>query len=173
MNRSGSDINPRVLTYYLKCNDQTELKKLSLRAREVTEGECGHGVLLRGIVEISSHCRNTCCYCGLQRLLLGMEEILTAVRELYSYGVRTVVLQSGEDVGLPAEWIDRIKRSFSIAVTLSLGEWPYSHYRMWQQAGADRYLLKIETSDRELYHSLHPGMDFDRRIECIQQLQEL
>lgn len=160
-------------------------KDLLLRARERTQAVFSRNVLLRGIVEFSSCCRNSCTYCGLRlqntglrRHRLGEDEICSAAEDLYQIGLRTLVLQSGEDLFFTGEMIarliDRIKASCpGLAVTLSLGERDYSDYRLWREAGADRYLLKIETRDPELYHRLHPGMSLERRLDCIDSLIEL
>jgi len=153
-------------------------------ARRICAENCGSKVLLRGIVEFSSYCRNTCMYCGLRsqntgahRYRLTADEIVFAVEELVGLGVGTVVLQSGEDPELSPDWvatlIERIKKSCDIAVTLSLGEWPASFYRKWRSAGADRYLLKIESTDQDLYRALHPGMDYQNRLRCLEDLERL
>jgi biotin synthase len=144
----------------------------------------GEGVLLRGLVEFSNVCRNTCQYCGLnrhnlrlQRYRLTEEEILATAERVSRAGIQTIVLQSGEEDRLDAQWLARvveeIKRSFDVAVTLGVGERRREEYEMWRQAGADRYLLKIETSDARLYGGLHPGMSFENRVRCLRDLVEL
>ncbi|MFA7565911.1 MAG: [FeFe] hydrogenase H-cluster radical SAM maturase HydE [Alkalispirochaeta sp.] len=164
--------------------NDTCLEALYTSARKVCTEECGTGVLVRGIVEFSSYCKNSCTYCGLRsqngsagRYRLSTQAILSSVGKLYRLGVRTVVLQSGEDPELSADWVSslvaQIKERWDIAVTLSLGEWPRSSYRQWREAGADRYLLKIETTDIQLYHRLHPGMNYSNRLRCIDDLEEL
>lgn len=45
----------------------------------------------------------------------------------------------------------------NLGITLSLGEQPQEVYREWKKAGATRYLLRIETSNKELYEKIHPG----------------
>jgi len=144
----------------------------------------GEGIFLRGIVEFSNFCARTCCYCGLnrnnkmlKRYRLTRQEVCKSVENIHSCGLSTVVLQSGEDDCLDPFWlgsiISEIKSTFDIAVTLSVGEKDRDIYKMWRQAGADRYLLKIETSDKELYESLHPGMSFENRLHCLRALKEL
>lgn len=161
-----------------------QLEQLYRHAREVCLEECGRGVLLRGIVEFSNYCRNTCIYCGLRNANRGVcryrmrgKQVLAAVENIYRQGIRTVVLQSGEDPALSDDWLARvigsIKERFDMAVTLSVGEWPYHFYRKWRDAGADRFLLKIETTDRDLYERLHPGMSFKNRLSCLRRLFEL
>jgi biotin synthase len=81
------------------------------------------------------------------------------VDDIAAQGIQTVVLQSGEDAGMDPRWLARIveeiKGRHGMSVTLSVGEWPKPEYALWRSAGADRFLLKIESSDRELYESLH------------------
>ncbi len=144
----------------------------------------GNGVLLRGIIEFSNVCRNTCMYCGLnrgnsrlRRYRMTREQILAAAERIRAAGIKTVVLQSGEEDPLDADWlreiVARVKSSLDLAVTLCVGERRRDEYRMWKEAGADRYLLKIETSDPDLYASLHPGMSFENRRRCLQDLRDL
>ncbi len=144
----------------------------------------GDGVLLRGIIEFSNVCRNSCEYCGLnrqnarlERYHLTHDEVLAAARGVAAEGIRTIVLQSGEDDHLDADWlrrvIEEIKTQLDVAVTLCVGERSRREYQLWRQAGADRYLLKIETSDPDLYASLHPGMSFENRLRCLRDLAEL
>jgi biotin synthase len=105
------------------------------------------------------------------------EQILDSVNDIAEAKIKTVVLQSGEDEGLNPFWLARviedIKSEFDIAVTLSVGEWSREEFRLWRQAGADRYLLKIETTNPALYRLLHPGMCFENRIRCLSDLKTL
>jgi biotin synthase len=144
----------------------------------------GDGVLLRGIIEFSSHCRNACAYCGLnrantqlRRYRLTAREILSAAENIWRAGIKTIVLQSGEEDNLDADWLRQIiveiKTRFDVAITLSVGEHGREAYALWKKAGADRYLLKMETSDVALYEDLHPGMSFENRMRCLQDLAEL
>jgi biotin synthase len=123
----------------------------------------------RGLIEISSYCVRSCRYCGLHadnskvsRYRMSDAEIWEAARMADGFGYGTVVLQSGEDPGLKAERIAalvrRIKAETPLAVTLSLGERVVSELRLWREAGADRYLLRFETSDPELFHAIHPDL---------------
>ena len=172
------------LEYLLKLEDPRHVQTLFEYADIVRKQHVGDGILLRGIVEYANYCRNTCLYCGLnrhnrqlQRYRLETGEIMAAVRNLVSNGLKTVVLQSGEDANLDTHWlrdlIAHIKNDFGIAVTLSVGERSFEEYRMWKAAGADRYLLKIETTDKALYESLHPQMSFDNRLRCSRHLRAL
>jgi biotin synthase len=127
----------------------------------------GDAVHLRGLVEISNHCARRCAYCGLHagnaalpRYRLTDAEVIDCARRALALGFGTVVLQSGEDPGLDRARIDglvrRIKGETGLAVTLSLGERSETDLRAWREAGADRYLLRFETSDAALYAAIHP-----------------
>jgi biotin synthase len=168
----------------LRVADPEELGLLFDFADRVRRRFVGDGVLLRGIVEFSNLCRNTCAYCGLnqgnrrlERYRLSREQILAAVQHIRAAGIRTVVLQSGEEDNLDAQWLAEIvrwiKSSLDVAVTLCVGERSRPEYQLWKEAGADRYLLKIETSDADLYRELHPGMSFENRIQCLRNLAQL
>jgi biotin synthase len=174
-----ADIEAVLLT-----TDSDELGPLFAFADQIRREYVGDGVLLRGLIEFSNVCRNTCMYCGLnrcnnrlQRYRLTREEILAAAGNIRRAGIKTVVLQSGEEDNLDSGWlrqvIEEIKGNLDMAVTLSVGERCRDEYESWKEAGADRYLLKIETSDPSLYQSLHPGMSFENRIRCLQDLAEL
>ncbi|MCK4998249.1 MAG: [FeFe] hydrogenase H-cluster radical SAM maturase HydE [Anaerohalosphaera sp.] len=168
----------------LSISDADELKQLFTFADHVRKQHVGDGVLLRGIVEFSNFCGNNCAYCGLKkdnttinRYRLSVDEILQSIGQIYSSSIRTVVLQSGEEHSIDAEWmaklLKKIKSRFDIAVTLSVGERSYEDYELWRKAGADRYLLKIETTDKQLYNSLHPDMSFEKRIDCLRTIKQL
>jgi len=168
----------------LSVEDENDAQKIFSFADRVRREFCKDGILLRGIIEFSNVCTNTCYYCGLNRNNTALEryrmsgdEILNAARHIFSCGIQTVVLQSGEDASLDAGWlaglIRKIKSAFGMAVTLSVGEQSRDDYRLWKEAGADRYLLKIETTDRALYAALHPGMSFERRLRALEDLRDL
>ena len=127
----------------------------------------GDEVHLRGLIEISNRCVRECHYCGLRagnrnlrRYRMSEEEIMACVAQAHAYGYGTVVMQSGEDEGITADWmagiIRRIRRETPLAVTLSLGERDEADLKAWREAGADRYLLRFETSNPELYARIHP-----------------
>ena len=137
-------------------------EKLALLWREADETRrrrVGDEVHLRGLIEISNRCVRECHYCGLRagnrnlrRYRMSEEEIMACVAQALAYGYGTVVMQSGEDEGITADWmagiIRRIRRETPLAVTLSLGERDEADLRAWREAGADRYLLRFETSNR-------------------------
>lgn len=146
----------------------------------------GTEVYIRGLVEISSFCKNDCLYCGIrrsngsaERYRLSKEEIYACCEQGYGLGFRTFVLQGGEDSFHTTEWVAdlvfALKEKYpDCAVTLSLGERPRRDYEIWHQAGADRYLLRHETASRPHYEKLHPpGQTFENRMECLRNLREI
>jgi biotin synthase len=172
------------LEFILSREKPGELREIFEFADQIRKQFMGDGILLRGLVEFSNHCRNSCFYCGLnknnkelERFRLGKEEILDCCEKLDSCKIKTVVLQSGEEDDLDPLWlksvIEEIKAKFEIAITLSVGERTKEEYKIWKDAGADRYLLKIESSNKELYDSLHSGMSFENRLRCLRDLREL
>ena len=108
---------------------------------------------------------------------MSKEELLESVAYLAAGNIKTLVLQSGEDEGLDVLWLKEIilsiKSQYDIAITLSLGERDAGDYRLWKEAGADRYLLKIESADEGLYLKTHSGMSFTRRLNCLTNLRSL
>ena len=172
------------LTKVLSCGNQDELDSLFSSAEWIRRKFCGEGIFLRGIIEFSNFCLRDCFYCGLnkhnlkvKRYRMGRDEIMSSVESLAGENIRTVILQSGDDPGIDTLWLKdiilEIKSKFDMAITLSLGERSFKDYKIWRDAGADRYLLKIETSDKELYESMHNEMSFDNRIRCLDDLREL
>ena len=146
----------------------------------------GSSVFVRGLIEISSYCKNDCYYCGIrrgnqnaERYRLTPEEILLCADEGYALGFRTVVLQGGEDPfftdSLLCDLIDKIKTAHpDCAVTLSLGERSRESYQSLFDAGADRYLLRHETATKAHYEKLHPpSLSLDNRLRCLYDLREI
>lgn len=145
----------------------------------------GNAVYTRGLIEISSICKNNCLYCGLrrgntkaERYRLTEDEILACADEGYELCFRTFVLQSGEDPYFTDAVLGGIvrklkKRHPDCAVTLSMGERSRESYRALRDAGADRYLLRHETADAAHYAKLHPKeMSFRNRMRCLRDLRE-
>jgi len=174
---------------WLRELDPRILPDLWRAADKVRHQHVGDEVHLRGLIEISNHCVRMCGYCGLQagnrqleRYRMTGEEILECAHQSVEYGYGTTVLQAGEDYGLTREWIAgvvrRIKNETGLAVTLSLGERPLEDLAAWREAGADRYLLRFETSDPQLYKAIHPGLggkpaDPADRLTLLENLREL
>lgn len=172
--------------YLIENRDEQTAKELAERADAVRREIYGNDVYVRGLIEISSYCKNDCLYCGLrrnnsscERYRLTAEQILECCRSGYSLGFRTFVMQGGEDAyftdDMLCEIISEIKRLYpDCAVTLSLGERSEESYRRLFNAGADRYLLRHETADREHYGRLHPDeMSFENRMHCLKLLKEI
>lgn len=169
---------------WLREEDPRRLDELWRMANETRQSHVGDAVHLRGLVELSNHCERSCAYCGLRaghtalrRYRLTAEEALDCARLAERLGYGTVVLQSGEDRGLTGEWIaalvHEIKERTHLAVTLSLGERSEDEFRLWKEAGADRYLLRFETSNRALYDRIHPPLRGVRsdRLALLRALQ--
>lgn len=141
----------------------------------------GDEVFVRGIIEFSNRCNKRCRYCGLRsanrdirRYRMDEGQILEAVGEVAEHA-GTVVLQSGDDFGYSArqigDLIKDIKANFNVAVTLSLGDRGLVEYEYWRACGADRCLLKLETTSVPLYKSIREGEDFRERLHRIHCLQ--
>ena len=155
-------------------------------AREVAKENFGRQIFYRGVVEFTNFCRNDCLYCGLRksnqnlkRYRLDEEQILESCHQGYDLGVKTFVLQGGEDPGFAdqklAALIVRLKSLFKDAqVTLSVGERQKEIYQMFFEAGARRFLLRHETADFLHYNSLHPEeQHFWQRITCLYNLKSI
>ncbi len=172
---------------YLIVNKTDEAQALlAEKASAVSRRIYGNEIFLRGIVEFSNICKNDCYYCGirrsnanLERYRLSPDEIFRCCEEGYELGLRTFVLQSGEDPyytdDILADLVSKIHGRFpDCAITLSLGERSRESYQRLFDAGANRYLLRHETADKAHYEKLHPAeMSFDNRMHCLQVLREI
>ena len=171
---------------WLREDDAARLDVLWAAADETRRRHVGDEVHLRGLIEISNYCVRACGYCGLragnrqiERYRMSADEILECAHDAKAWGWGTVVMQSGEDYGLKTEWIAgvvrRIKAETGLAVTLSFGERPEEDLAVWREAGADRYLLRFETSDADLYRRIHPDLPgrVSDRLAILRRLQEL
>ncbi|WP_157153601.1 [FeFe] hydrogenase H-cluster radical SAM maturase HydE [Brachyspira murdochii] len=181
-----NNINKKQLTQkeeeYVK-----ELKEyLRVKAREKADKIFGKYVFMRGLIEFTNYCKNDCIYCGIrksnrsaERYRLNKEDILSCCELGYEIGFRTFVLQGGEDpyynISIMSDIVDAIKTKFpDCALTLSIGEKDEEYYRVLKEKGADRFLLRHETSDNTHYSKLHPiDMSLDNRKECLRNLKKL
>lgn len=164
-------------------NDTQQEEEFFAAADRVRQAYVGDEVHLRGLIEFSNICKQNCLYCGLRRdnkkvkrYRLEPDVIIDFATKARSYGYRTVVLQSGEDECFDVEtmtYIIKKIKELDLAITLSVGEKPREVYQKYREAGADRYLLRIETTDKELYAKLDPGMSWDNRVRCLKDLKEL
>lgn len=163
--------------------DENQNKELFSQADEVRKKHVGDGVLLRGLVEFSNICKCHCKYCGLRvenknvtRYRMSLENIIEHVHKAIEFGYKTIVLQSGEDVYFSREKMCEIIKTikkYDVALTLSIGERKFDDYKAFKDCGADRYLLRIETTDKDLYKEMHPNMSFENRLRCLTDLKTL
>jgi biotin synthase len=154
---------------WLAEQDPQAIETLFAAADKLRAATVGPQVHLRALVEISNHCVRQCGYCGIRagrpalpRYRMDAAEILDCARRAAAMGYGTVVLQAGEDPGITSDWMADIVRQIKgftpLAVTLSLGERSTEELAAWRQSGADRYLLRFETSDLPLFHRIHPPL---------------
>ncbi len=147
-------------------------------ADDVRRRYVGDGIHLRALIEFSNICRNNCCYCGLRRDNRNIKRYRIDADTIFNLaeyaarnmGLKTIVLQSGEDMFFDRDKLcDIIRRikTLDVALTLSIGEKTAAEYKAYKAAGADRFLLRIETTDRDLYHRLDPGMNWQNRRRCL------
>ncbi len=159
-------------------------KELFSKADRVRKNYCGDEVHIRGIIEFSNYCSKNCLYCGLRRgnknvkrYRMKESEITDLACKIASLGLKTVVLQSGDDLYYTresiCEIISEIKKNVDVAVTLSIGERPFDDYKAFRKTGADRYLLKQETANSSLYERLHPGQNLKERLKILEYLKKL
>ena len=162
-----------------------ELFRQAVAARNEAVGD---GIYLRGLIEYSNICRKNCHYCGIRsaskcgRYTLSYKQVLEAAEYAWKKSFGSVVLQGGENMSpkYVAEITYLIKEIKSLSggelgITLSLGEQTPETYAEWFAAGAHRYLLRIEASNRRLYEKIHPNddaHDFQRRLQALYDLRE-
>jgi biotin synthase len=182
---SENCLNESELLELLDNMNEVRRKYLIEKANETRMRVFGNKVYMRGLVEFTNYCRRDCVYCGIrasnrkaERYRLLPDQILLTCEKGYKLGYRTFVLQGGEDSFYTdekvVEIIHKIKNMFpDCAITLSIGEKSFEAYKLYFEAGADRYLLRHETASKELYESLHPGMSFENRIECLWNLKKI
>ncbi len=169
----------------LETRDESVVEELYRNAREVAVGQFGREIWLRALIEWSNVCRNDCYYCGIRRsnqtlprYSLSHEEILSCCDQAWRLGLRTFVLQGGENPSAAmalAPTVAEMRASWpDAAITLSLGELPFKTYALLRRSGANRYLLRHETANPAHYNQLHPAsMRLENRLACLQELQRL
>lgn len=179
----GEDLSSGEMKILLAANSE-EGEALFQAADRVRRRFVGEEIHLRGIVEFSNLCVQNCLYCGLRRDNRNLRryrmtpgEVQESAKEVQSRGIRTLVLQSGEDPWYTrdrlSELIRRIKEETGLTLTLSVGERLQEDYSTWKAAGADRYLLKQETSAEKLFAHLRPGRTLAERLESLRFLKKL
>lgn len=169
-----------IITLLENTENDAELHNAADRVRKKYVGDDVH---LRGLIEFSNICKQNCKYCGLRRdnkkvdrYKLTVDKVVEFAQKAVDFGYKTLVLQSGEgDFFSHYEMISIISqiKTLNVAITLSIGEKTYEEYKDYKQAGADRFLLRIETTDKNLYQAMHPGMDFENRFKCLNYIKEL
>ncbi len=172
----------------LSLQQKDDIHHLFSQAYLVKKEEIGQVVFLRGLVELSNICGKDCYYCGIRksnhkvkRYTLTPKEVISSCKLAYEQGYGSVVLQAGENssqafIDYATELIREIKNlsNNKLGITLSFGEQNQEVYRQWKEAGAHRYLLRVETSNPNLYETLHPGdHSFSKRLNCLRYLREL
>lgn len=165
-------------------NEKEKDALLFQAADSICQREFNRQVQIRAILEFSSYCKRNCQYCGLQvcnhqlkRYRMSLEAIIKTAIEAWHSGYLTIVLQSGEDqwytVDKVCEVIEQIKKQTGLAITLSLGERPLQELQQFRKAGADRYLLKQETAEAQLFATLHPDGSLQGRIQCLRDIKQV
>jgi biotin synthase len=167
-----------------------ERKQLFSKSAEVKEKYIGKKVWFRGLIEFSNVCGKDCLYCGIRkgnknltRYNLSDDEILAAAKFAFVNNYGSLALQSGE-IESPAFTkrviilLNKIKElsDGKLGITLSVGEQKHEVYKSWFGAGAHRYLLRVESTNSELYSKIHPQNkkhDFQRRLDCLKSLQDI
>jgi biotin synthase len=160
------------------------------KSSEIKEKYIGNKVWFRGLIEFSNVCGKDCLYCGIRkgnknltRYNLSDDEILAATKFAYDNKYGSIALQSGEIESSSfskrvAKLLNKIKilSNSELGITLSVGEQQPEVYKRWYEAGAHRYLLRVESTNRALYNKIHPDdskHNFDRRLACLKSLQEI
>lgn len=172
--------------FKLLSNQKKYFSLLKKIASKIQKDNFHNNIYFRGLLEITNYCENDCYYCGIRksnknvcRYKLTKEEILESCKEAYKKGFRTFVLQGGQgNFYTPLEIsqiIKTLKNNFhDIAITLSLGESSFENYKLWKDSGADRYLLRHETANKDHYNLLHPSnQKLSNRIDCLTNLKKL
>lgn len=168
------------LTNLLSLNDFNTYYK---EADQVRKENVGDEIQIRALLEFSNYCKRQCSYCGLNcfnkethRFRMTPEEIIESANSAHEVGYKTIVLQSGEDSFFTAKILGEIVKEIKktgIKITLSCGEFSYDDYAYLRECGADRYLLKQETADEEIYRMIHPDSTLEQRVACLKNLKKL
>ncbi|MDN5332018.1 MAG: biotin synthase [Tepidanaerobacteraceae bacterium] len=181
---SGQDLTLKEVERLLAAENPAEVEVLLSAGDRMRKKAVGDVVEIRGIVEFSNYCRKNCNYCGLRkannslkRYRMTPREIVETAVEMRKFGISTVILQSGEDPWYTEEImvgiIREIKRQTGMRITLSIGERPRWELEAFRKAGANNYLLKIESANRKIFELAHPDDDYDVRVRNIKDLKEL
>ncbi|WP_199872982.1 [FeFe] hydrogenase H-cluster radical SAM maturase HydE [Inediibacterium massiliense] len=180
---NGEELNFEEIVILLKTDRKAEIDAIFKASDQMRKEIVGDVVDIRGAIEFSNICRRNCKYCGIRkdinihRYRMTEDEILEVVHEMNHMGLKTVILQSGEDLWWTSEkivsLIQRIKKETGMRITLSIGERSKEEYALYKKMGANNFLLKIETTNKEIFRFIHPDDDFDERLQCSKWLKEL
>lgn len=173
-------LNKKEIIELLTIPDASSLFK---EADKIRKENVGDEVHLRGLIEFSNYCKNNCLYCGLRRnninltrYRIDIPEIISTAKHAKDIGLKTIVLQSGEDLWFTSARMSEVIKGIKdlgLALTLSIGEKSFEEYEAYKKAGADRVLIRIETTDKKLYADNNPNMDWDNRVRCLNDLKKL
>ncbi|MDQ2086172.1 [FeFe] hydrogenase H-cluster radical SAM maturase HydE [Herbivorax sp. ANBcel31] len=180
---NGENFLEEEIIYLLSTKNKKEIDGIYAAADKIRKETVGNVIEIRGAIEFSNYCRKKCKYCGInsqnkiKRYRMNEKEIMEVVKYLDKIGMRTIILQSGEDYGWGirrlTELVKNIKEKTRMRITLSVGEKSFKDYKNLKKAGADNFLLKIETTNRKLFELIHPDGNFDLRLKCSKWLKEL
>lgn len=178
------------LTAALENSDRGFCEALYAEAGALRDRTIGNKVHLRGLVEISNICRKNCLYCGIRasngcatRYEISDDEILYAAKFAFEQGYGSLCIQSGERTdaaftGRITKLVKQIKAlsGGALGITLSLGEQSFETLHEWFEAGAHRYLIRIEASNPQLYAKLHPEDNlhsYENRLQVLRDLRSI
>lgn len=184
------NLDQQDIIYLLKLEDKADVKRLYEKAREVKQAYVGNKVYYRGLIEFSNYCSKDCYYCGIRksnqevpRFTVSEAEILETAKWAYDNAYGSITLQSGERSDpLFVEFCESVianihkQSNQELGMTLCMGEQSKETYKRWFNAGGSRYLLRIETTNPELYEKLHPKSSlhsFEQRLACLDTLREV
>ena len=159
------------------------------KSREITDKQIGNKVYLRGLIEYSNVCVKDCFYCGIrksnkkqERYTISDQEVLECAIYALKNKYASIVIQAGErtDKAFISKITSLLKEivklgNGTLGITLSLGEQTLETYKEWFNAGAHRYLLRIESSNKDLYHKIHPNNELhslENRIEALHNIRK-
>jgi len=178
------------LLLLMNTTEKEDIDKIFKKAYEVKLENIGNKVYYRGLIEIGNKCIKNCLYCGIRRdnkkveiFNMSKEQILESAKWIYENGFASIALQAGERkdkefIDFIEDLLKEIKKlsNNKLGITLSLGEQTFETYEKWYKAGAHRYLLRIESSNENIYNSLHPNdplHNHKTRIKCLEDLRKI
>lgn len=185
-----TNLTRKDLIELLKIEDQDQLNELYKKAYSIKEHYIGKVSHYRGLIEFSNYCIKDCYYCGIRksnklsdRFSMNKDEILKMAKWAYENEYGSITLQSGERtdeefIEFVTDVISSIKKlsNGELGMTLCMGEQEEEVYKKWLDAGGHRYLLRIETTNKQLYEKIHPKdklHSFEKRVQCLKNLRKL